>query len=371
WTVFTPDFSQIGHLLPIAFAVASIGLIEAVSIGQALALKYRSPFNLNQEFFGQGLSQVVGALFGGFPGSGSFSRSALIEQTGGKTRFANVFFGVFTALSLLLAPRLLEAIPVAALAGLLLFTGIKLIDLKALRRVWETDRADAAVVALTFFVTVFVKIEYGFFAGIVAAMAIFLNRARDLQLYELVPRPCARSSEQRFEERPYKLGSRHDPSELVALTLHGDLFFGVAHALREQLNEIARVQQPCFIVIRTRRAHSIDYSCWSAIFDFAEAFRAAGGKLYLSGVRPDLACIIADAGMSETLPPSQLIPHTDSPWQAFESALLQIARQLPNDAPLSPMWHGYIQSLKTCESISHWKDPLNDTATWGAVPAPD
>jgi SulP family sulfate permease len=360
------DWTKTGLLLPAAFAVATIGLIEAVSIGQTLALKYRRPFNLNQEFFGQGLAQTVTAFFGGFPGSGSFSRSALIEQTGGQTRMANVFFGVFTASSLLLAPKVLEQIPVAALAGLLLFAGFKLIDVRTVRRVWDTDRSDFGVLLLTLFVTIFVKIEWGFFAGVIAAMAVFLSRVRNLQLYELLP-----TSSGRFDERPYTPGSQHDKSDVVALSVHGDLFFGLAHALREQLNEIARVQQPRFIIIRTRRAHSIDYSCWNAIFDFASAFCENGGVLYLSGVRPDLSCIVAEAGMSHVLPPEQLIPITVSPWQAFETTMGLVAAQLGPDAQLSRPWQERMTALKNQESISHWRDPLNDPATLGAVPAPN
>ncbi|MDF2439838.1 MAG: sulfate permease, SulP family [Abditibacteriota bacterium] len=338
---FLSDFSLMGDLLPGALAVATIGLIEAVFIGQALALKHRQSLNFNQEFFGQGLSQIAGALFQGFPGSGSFSRSALIEHTGGQTRFANVFFGIFTAVSLLFFARWLEIIPVAALAGLLLFIGVKLFDLRAMRRVWDTDRSDAAVMSVTFLVTVFVRIEYGFFAGVVLAMAFFLNRARDLQLYELVPKIGARNSRD-FDEHSYSLGSHHERSDIVALSLHGDLFFGLASDLRQQLGEIARLQQPKFLIIRTRRAHSIDYSCWNAIFEFAKSFQAQGGTLFLSGVRPDLACIITQAGMQDVLPPQQLIPYTEVPWQAFHATVARVAQLLPQDATLSEEWLQYI-----------------------------
>jgi SulP family sulfate permease len=326
------------EMLPGALSVSAIGLIEAVLIGQSLALKYRQHLNFNQEFFGQGLSQVVGAFFLGFPGSGSFSRSALIEQTGGQTRMANVYFGLFTALALLLIPRWLDIIPVPALAGLLLFAGYKLIDVPRMRQVWNTSRSDAAVMMVTFFVTVFVKIEYGFFAGIVMAMAFFLNKARSLQLYELVPQ-----KEDIFKERLYVPGSVHEPSDIVALAVHGNLFFGLAHDLRDQLNEIVRVQDPRFIIIRTRRAYSIDYSCWSAIFQFAQAFQEQEGRLYLTGVRPDLIHIIKEAGMSDVLPPDQVIALTGSPFGAIHKAVLEVYRHLTPDTELSRAWVEYVR----------------------------
>jgi SulP family sulfate permease len=329
------DWSLFDDMLPGALAVAAIGLIEAVFIGQTLALKHKQQVAFNQEFFGQGLSQIASALFQGFPGSGSFSRSALIENTGGQTRFANVFFGVFTALALLFFAPWLEKIPVAALAGLLLFIGAKFIDLRVMRRVWDTDRTDGAVMLVTLFVTVFIRIEYGFFVGAILAMAFFLNRVSDLQLYELVPRPA---SPYKFEERAYCSGTTHERSDVVALSLHGDLFFGVANDLRDQLNEIVRLQQPRHIIVRTRRAHSIDYSCWNALFEFAGTFGEMGGKLYLSGVRPDLVQIIERAGMQKVLPASQLIFHTETPWEAFYQTVDRVRDALPRDAVLSEAW---------------------------------
>ena len=288
-------------LLPGAFAVAIIGLIEATSIGQLLALKRRETFNANQEFFGQGVGQIAGAFVGGLPGSSSFSRSALIENSGAQTRFANVFFGLWTLLGVLFFARFLERIPVAALAGLLIYSGFKLIEPRTLRRVWETGRSDGIVLLVTLFVTVFIKIEYGFFAGTVTAMAFFLNRARDLQLFELLPTNDPHA--QAWQEIPYHANTVHERSDVVALGVHGDLFFGLARELRDQLNEIARVQNPRFVVIRVRRTHSIDYSCWNAIFEFAQTLHSSGGQLILSGIRPDLAQIIEQAQMSEVLRP--------------------------------------------------------------------
>ncbi len=345
-TLQTPliDLTVLSALWPGALAAALIGLIEAVSIGQTLALKHRQELNFNQEFFGQGLGQIAGALVGGPPGSGSFSRSALIESSGGQTRWANVFFGLFTALALTIFPRGLELIPLPALAGLLLFTSFKLIDLSAVQRVWKTARGDAAVLFITFFVTVFWRIELGFFAGLIAAMGLFLYRVRDLQLFELVPRLSGR-----FEEKPYARDSKHEPSDVIALALHGDLFFGLAHELRAQLNEIVRLQKPKFIIVRTRRAHSIDYSCWRALFDFADAFSQNGGRLYLTGLRDNLREVIEDADMKTVLPDEQLVMQSDSAWRAFEEGLQRIITHLPPDVRLSQAWQQHFEKLGKAE----------------------
>ena len=334
------DWTLTPELLPGAFAVAIIGLIEATSIGRVLALKKRQTFNANQEFFGQGVGQIAGAFCGGLPGSSSFSRSALVENCGAQTRFANVYFGIFTLLGVLLASSWLEKIPVAALAGLLVFSGFKLIDIGALKRVWQTERSDAMVLLTTLFVTVFVKIEYGFFAGTLVAMGFFLQRARNLQLFELVPGEDE-SEGAGFEEIEYRPGTRHERSDVVALSVYGNLFFGLADDLRSQFNEIARLQKPRWVIIRVRRAYSVDYGCWNAIFEFAATLKNEGGQLYLTGIRDDMAQIIESTGMSSVLPPAQLIAPEEAPWAAFETALERVRQQLPADAQLPEIWLRY------------------------------
>jgi SulP family sulfate permease len=360
--VWSFELSAIAPLLPGALAVAAIGLVEATAIGQSLAVKKRERVSFNQEFFGQGLAQIVSAFFGGFPGSGSFSRSSLIERNGGHTAAANIFFGVFTALALLIAPRALERIPLASLAGLLLFTGIKLIDVGAVRRVWQTSRADAAVLALTFAVTLLTRIEWGFFAGIVAAMALFAARARDLQLFELVPRNG------RFEEHAYARDSRHDASDLVALSLQGELFFGLAHDLREQLGEIVREQRPQILVIRTRRAHAIDSSCWAAILDFASDFKAQGGEVLLTGVSQRLVNTVRDTGMNHILPEKNLVSREAAAGESFEIGLQRAIALLGPDAMLAPAWCDYVSQVKDAGSLSHVRRAATDQAAPDIMP---
>ena len=326
-------------LLPAALAVALVGLIEAVSIGQVLAVKHRRHLNFNQEFFGQGLAMIATAFFQGLPGSGSFSRSALIEASGGVTRLANVLFGLATALSILLLPGLINLIPAASLAGLLMFIGVRLVDSRRIKRVWRTSRMDVMVMVTTALVTILVKIEYGIFTGIMLAALLLLNKSRVLHVQEILPSPDGS-----FEERPYTTGSRHEPSAVVALSVQGDLSYGVAHELMEQLNEIARVQEPEVIVIRTRRAFSIDYSCWNAIFEFACGFREQGGKVYLCGIDPSVQTTIRDARAHKWLPEDQLFPASEVMLESFRTAMRQAADAVSNPEAVAPVWRDWIEN---------------------------
>ncbi len=326
-------------LLPAAAAVAAVGLIEAVSIGQVLAVKHRQHLNFNQEFFGQGLAMMTSAFFQGMPGSGSFSRSALIEESGGKTRFANVFFGIATLLALLLLPGLLGMIPTASLAGLLMFIGIRLIDPVRIRRLWRTSRLDSAVMLSTLAVTVMMKIEYGIFTGIILAALLLLNKTRVLHIQEILPSPDGG-----FDERPYSTGSKHEPGAVVALSVQGDLSYGVAHELLEQLNEIAALQDPEIIVIRTRRAFSIDFSCWNAIFEFARGFQKSGGSVYLTGIDAKTRKTIREARAHEWIPDHHLFEATQTMMESFRAAMRQAAERVRNNGRIQPAWKDWLEN---------------------------
>jgi hypothetical protein len=90
----------------------------------------------------------------------------------------------------------------------------------------------------------------------------------------------------------------------------------------------------------------------------------------LSGVRPDLPQLIRDAGMSEFLPPTQLIPQLEAPWQAFYNALDTIFAQVSPEAALSPEWRSFFDELRLKQSVSFWRDSCNDPATLGFVACP-
>lgn len=333
WENFRLQIPLLLDLLPVALAIALVGIVEAVSIGDTLALRHQQRINVNQEFFGQGLSQCVAAFFHGFPGSGSFTRSALVEQTGGRTRLANVFFGIFTALVLVCLPGWLGGIPVAALAGMLLYIGIRLADVPRLQLVLGASRSDAIMLAATFLVTVFVRIEYGLFVGALIGMAAFLHRASSVRIYELLPNAAGG-----FREQPYEPGSAHAPSALVAIAVHGNLFFGLAQSLHDQLAEVGRVQQPRFVILRLRRAYSIDYSCWRSILDFAEDFHRQGGKLFLCGVSERFVRTLRKAGMEEILPGERIFEQESTPFRALDAAVEEVRRQIPSGLALSPAW---------------------------------
>ena len=152
---------------------------------------------------------------------------------------------------------------------------------------------------------------------------------------------------------------------MVALSLHGDLFFGMAHELREQLSEITRLQEPKWIIIRLRRTSSVDASVWNALADFAATFGERGGQLILTGISPKLEKLIARTEVGGLIDKENLVPREKEAFVAFEKGLERIGAGLTPDSVLSPAWSAWAQRYKMRDSVSHWRDPANDPATLG------
>lgn len=128
----SPDFSleTIKNLAPIALAVTLFALTEAVSIGRSLGARSGQRINGNQEFIGQGLSNIAGSFFSGYVATGSFNRSGLNYQAGAKTPLAAVFAGLLLIIVVVMVAPLAEWLPNAAMAGILFLVAWGLIDFK-------------------------------------------------------------------------------------------------------------------------------------------------------------------------------------------------------------------------------------------------
>jgi len=111
-----------------AFAIALIGLLEAISIGRAFAFKSGGRFDADQEIVGQGLSNIFGSFFQAYPGSGSFTRSGVNFEAGAQTPMSAIAASIFLFLLLLLLKPLAASIPIPALAGIILLVAYKLIS---------------------------------------------------------------------------------------------------------------------------------------------------------------------------------------------------------------------------------------------------
>jgi SulP family sulfate permease len=136
--------------LPVALAVTLLALTEAVSIARAVAIKSGQRIDANQEFIGQGLSNICGSFFSAYASSGSFNRSGANYEAGARTPLAAVFAALFLIAILFALGRFVAYLPLAVMAAILFLVAYGLFDLHHIRNIVRTSRRETAVMLLTF-----------------------------------------------------------------------------------------------------------------------------------------------------------------------------------------------------------------------------
>jgi SulP family sulfate permease len=148
--VLPPDWRA--HLHSIggaALSIALLGLVEALAVARALAARSGQPLDCNRQCLAEGLANLGGGLCGCMPGSGSLSRSTINYDSGAATRLSGIYSAVVVAVALWLFAPLARFVPQPALAGALLWTAWRIVDVPRLWRGLRFSRASAAIVLTT------------------------------------------------------------------------------------------------------------------------------------------------------------------------------------------------------------------------------
>ncbi len=293
-----PDFSlgTIRKLGPGALAVALLGLIEAVSISRAIASRSEQRIDGNQEFIGQGLSNMVGSFFSSYAGSGSFTRSGINYQAGAKTPLAAIFAALLLALILLLVAPLTAYLPMPAMAAIILVVAYNLIDFHHIRTILKASQSDAAVLVTTFLATLFLKLEFAIYLGVILSLALYLNRTARPRVYGVVPNP--NDPVRRME---IKTGHAECP-QLRIVRIDGSLFFGAVNHVAESFRMfLQRDPGRNYMLIDGSGINFIDVAGAELLAQQARLLRKRGGGLYLCRVKEGVCGPLVKGGHLEEI----------------------------------------------------------------------
>jgi SulP family sulfate permease len=300
-----------------ALAIACLGLLEALSIAKSIAHETRQPLDYNRQCLAEGVANLVGGFFRCLPGSGSLSRSAINYQAGAATRFSGVITALVVAVAVLLLAPLTRYIPKPVLAGLLLVTAVRLINLDRLRYTLRASRYDAALVAITFLAALLVGVEFAILIGVALSVLLFVPRAAKLRASELVV-----SNEGVVRER---VASDPRCSAVIVYDLEGELFFGAAPELDRYLAEITqRVhdEHVACLVLRVKRVRNPDVVCLERLEHFLREAQGTGLIVLLAGLRPDLNAALKNLGVDRWLAADRRYAEEDD----VDSATLKAVR---------------------------------------------
>jgi SulP family sulfate permease len=297
----TPElrWDHIQALIGPALAIGLLGAVEAIAIGKVLATKVGHTFNASRQLVGEGLCNIGAAAIGGFASSGSFTRSAVNFDSGAVTRLSCIFSGILVLVIVLAFGPAANYIPIAVLAGTLIHIGLKLVNVAQMRMMIQATISDRIVLLTTFISVLFARhLEYALFLGIGVSLFQALRRAEGFKIALL-----QEDGQGNLIELP--LMSTHQPGEVVALDLQGEMFFAAAEVLEHRLKRMIRHGNR-FMVLRLTQAYNMDATTAEALAHVAKEARAHRGRLILAGVRPGMYGTLERAGLVQQMGPESI-----------------------------------------------------------------
>ncbi|BAU99761.1 SulP family inorganic anion transporter [Aurantimicrobium minutum] len=224
-----PDFAgiSVGELIVPALAVAALAAIESLlSARVAASMANTGLFNPNRELIGQGLASVGSALFGGMPATGAIARTAVNVRSGAQTRMAAIVHSVVLLAVVYIATGPVSRIPLAALAGVLMVTAVRMVPSRAAWRILRSTKHDALIFVITAVITVTLDLVEAVVVGILVTV---LFSVRALFMRGKVHRVALPGSAQPSDER------------IALFRIEGALFFGVAEKIHEEVTSLPDV----------------------------------------------------------------------------------------------------------------------------------
>lgn len=287
------DTGRLAELAGLAGALSIVALTQSVSIARAVAMRSGQRIDGNQEFIGQGLSNIAGAFFSGMPTSASVNRSGPNYDSGAQTPLAAVFAALaLAAIVVALAPLVLW-LPIAAIAAVLLLASVSLIDIARMRETFAASPREGWVLVLTLVATVFLRLDVAVLTGVAASLLLYLSRTSRPMLRSQVP---GISSERRGFVPISR--DREECPQLKLLAIEGSIYFGaVDHVAThlEILREISPHQKS--LLLLARNMNFVDVAGATLLGHEARRRRDAGGRLYLQGLRPSVEELLVRGGM--------------------------------------------------------------------------
>jgi len=291
------DGEDISALLGIAFAIAFLSSLENTVMSKSIATKSGDSPNSNQDMFALGLTNVATSMIAPMPASGSLTRSALNYESGAMTRFASIFAGLLSLLGflILLQVPVVENIPKASLAALVIAIAFSLINKKNIRICLLSTRDDAIVITTTLCATLLLpRLDFAIFIGVGVSLCLFLRKASIPHLIEY---------ELNDSGDLLELGEkRKRPIPAISIVhVEGDLFFGAADLFRTQVLRTTRDKNLKIIILRLKNARHLDATSVLALEDLIKDTRKKGVHILISGATREVYAVLKKSGVLETL----------------------------------------------------------------------
>lgn len=283
--ITVPDLSwfQARELFASAIAIATLGLIQSVSIAKTIAIKTQQPIDANQEFIGQGLSNIACSFTNGFFSSNSFTRTGVNYAAGAVTPMSSIMAsGVILAL-LLFASGITGYLPTAAMSAIIMVIGWQLIDIPHIKNIFSTSRTESAVFLVTLFSTLFLSLEFAIYSGMFLSLILYLQKTSQPKVIRL--------AEDKLDPyhrlMPIPQNKPNPTPQLMIVRIDGSVFFGSVEHIRRSIH-LDELSAGGHLLLICESINLIDIAGTEFLLFLKKMVNDKGGNLYLAGLTPEV-----------------------------------------------------------------------------------
>lgn len=290
-------------LLPSAALISIIVFVESVSISKYLAGRRREAVDADQELVALGAANVGSALSGALPVAGSFSRSMVSYNSGGRSQLSSIFLAIFTGATLLAFAPAFSGLPKAVLAAVIIVAVAGLVDLRSIPDTWRYSKADGASNLVTFVGVLAYGVEAGLVMGVLLSVLLYLWRTGHPNIAVVGRLP--HSTEFRSIER-HKVETW---PEILLVRVDENLYFAnVGHVQDMITRELQRRPGIKHLVLVMSGVGFVDSSALKVMQVAVDTLRESGVTIHLADVKGPVLDRLRRTKIFEQMAPGQLFP---------------------------------------------------------------
>eukprot|EP01102_Stenamoeba_stenopodia_P021884 TRINITY_DN893_c0_g3_i1.p1 TRINITY_DN893_c0_g3~~TRINITY_DN893_c0_g3_i1.p1 ORF type:complete len:649 (-),score=137.48 TRINITY_DN893_c0_g3_i1:64-2010(-) len=299
------SFDDFGRLLPNSFLIALIGFIEAISVGKTFAIQHNYDLGANEELYGLGWTNMVGAFFQAYPSTGSFSRTAVNANSGAKTGLSNLIAAVLVLLVILFMTSAFYYLPTGILGSVVIVAAIGLIDTKMIVFMWRSRKVDFFMAFCAFWLTIILGIEYGIASAFILSMVLVVISST-IPNHSVLQYPINVTSgvKQELIEEYDAIHAQTINQEAIVWRINDSIYFANKHFFKETVSALCnlvftptRSEHNLYFVLDGSSVNFIDTDGMHAVKETVEQLQKKNITTLFVGLKPQPYATLERSGL--------------------------------------------------------------------------
>jgi len=283
-------WERLPEFIPPTLTITALGAVESLLCGAVASNMTGIRLQANQELIAQGVGNMVIPFFGGVPATAAIARSSVGIKSGGQTRMVSIIHAVGLLLSMFLLSGFMARIPLAALAGVLMVTAVRMNEWESIRFIFGNRfKTDMVAFTVTMLATITLDLTQAILIGSFLAGAVFLNKIANLEV------DVQEVDVERLRQKGIETAGKCKHVKVAFLT--GPLFFAAVGQFNEAFAHLGDTHA---LILSMRGVPLIDTAGLQAVHRLYERLHAQGGTLMFSGVHQNVYNMMARAGLVKT-----------------------------------------------------------------------